>query len=77
MILPDHECRDEKFHFIIPTFSPKEDTRLPEIEIENDLLQATSHLSREIDLKCPCFIRCRGSVKLSGVFLARFLNSKS
>ena len=75
VILPDHECRDEKIHFIIPTFSPKEDTGLREIEIENDLLQATSHLSREIDLKWPCFVRCRGSFKLSDVFLARFLNS--
>ena len=49
VILPDHECRDEKFHFIIPTFSPKEGTTLREIEIENDLLQATSHLSRVWD----------------------------
>ena len=51
-------------HRLAFTFSLKK-----EIEIENYLLGATSYLSREIDLKCPCLVRCRGSVQLSRVIL--------
>ena len=68
VFLPGHE----KVSFHLVYLFPEEDTRFHEIEIENDLLEATSHSSREIDLKYPCLVRCRGSVRLSNVFLARF-----